>query len=96
MEEKDSEAENIFEITPEMVQEHHLDKKSKRKLNVLLWKNIRINTHEERIVQSRSFWSAALALHKDNKAETVACLKGGWSELESRVQKMQIGIVDYL
>ena len=75
MEDKHSEAENIFEITPEMVQEHHVNKKSKRKLNVLLWKNIRINTHEERIVQSLNFWSAELALHNNNKAETVACLK---------------------
>ena len=75
LEEKDSDAENIFEITPEMVQEHHVNKKLKRKLNVLLWKNMMINTHEERIVQSKIFWRAAMKLHNNNKAETVACFK---------------------
>ena len=75
LEEKDSEAEDIFEIATEIVQEHHVNNTLKRKLNFILWKNMMINTHEERIVQSRNFWSAELALHNNNKAETVACLK---------------------
>ena len=77
LEEKDLKTDNIFEITHEIVQEHHMNKKLKRKLNVILWKNMRINTHEERIVQNQHFWKAELALHNNNKAETVACLKGG-------------------
>ena len=36
---------------------------------------MRINTHEERIIQSQNFWRAELKLHNNNKAETVACLK---------------------
>ena len=66
-----SEALQIFKITPRMVQENHC----KRKLNVILWRNYMINKHEERIEQSQQFWKAELELHNNNKAETVACLK---------------------
>ena len=58
-----------------MVEGHHKNKKKKRKLNIILWKNMRINTHEERIIQSQNFWRAELQLHNNNKTETVACLK---------------------
>ena len=74
-EERESKAVKIFEITPEMVEGHHKNKKTRRKLNILLWKNMRINTHKERIIQSQNFWRAELKLHNNNKAETVACLK---------------------
>ena len=72
---EESEVLQIFKITPRMVQENHRNKKSKRKLNVILWRNNMINKHEERIKQSQNFWKAELELHNNNKAETVACLK---------------------
>ena len=74
-EENESKNVKIFKITPEMVEECHKNKKSKRKLNMILWKNMKINTHEERIIQSQHFFTAELHIHNQNKAETVACLK---------------------
>ena len=68
LEEKDLDAENIFEITPEIVQEHHVNKKSKRKLTVVLGEITMINNLEERIVQSKNFFSTELQLHNKNKS----------------------------
>ena len=72
---EESKALPIFRITPRMVQENHHNKNSKRKQNVILWRNNMINEHEERIRQSEIFFRTELELHNNNKSETVACLK---------------------
>ena len=72
-----TEKSGAFEIKklPEMVIESHKDYGTKQKLNATLYRNLRINTEEERIRINKTYMRLELEMHNGLLQETVACMK---------------------
>ena len=65
----------IKKILHEMVIGSHEDCGTKQKLNATLYRNLRINTEEERIRINKNYMRLELEMHNGLLQETVACMK---------------------
>ena len=64
-----------IKILPEMVIGSHEDCETKQKMNATLYRNLRINTEEERIRINKTYMRLELEMHNGLLQETVACMK---------------------
>ena len=65
----------IKKILHEMVIGSHEDYGTKQKMNAAMYRNLRINTEEERIRINKTYMRLELEMHNGLLQETVACMK---------------------